>query len=123
MKYRIPIMLLALFWTLLIVGTAIGQDDAAPVPANHPRYRTYISVESEVPDAAKLETRAIDILQAEGMTRADARAFLRAEGDSVRRSLAVIYPHQLRQVSQAIVTASVTATPDPSAPLDEPVLP
>jgi hypothetical protein len=91
-------------------------------PAFGTVHRTYMSVEAEVADIGKLETRAIDILVKPdhgGLTRDEARSKLRVDGKTdVARCLEVIYAYQLRIITQARVTASAIANQHPSAPLE-----
>jgi hypothetical protein len=116
---RILLFLIIGAWAVMLHA----QDDH---PAFALKQRTYISVESDIPEGgiSKLEARAIDILVKPdhgGLTRDVARAQLRVDGRTdVARCLEVIFQYQLVTVTQAKVVASAIANPHPSAALDPP---
>lgn len=119
----------------LCLRAAFAQDAPVedPAPAENPAFalkqRTYLSVESFIPDGGipKLETRAIDILVKPdhgGLTRDEARAQLRIDARTdVARCLEVIFQYQLEIVTQAKVVATAIANQHPSAPIDPPAEP
>jgi hypothetical protein len=118
-KYRLPCMGIALFWLLLIAGTALAQDDH---PAFGPTHHTAITADAEVADIPKLEAKAIDILRTKyGLTLAEARDKVRIDGRTdVARCLEFVYINALQGIAQAKVVATAIANQHPTAPLDLP---
>ena len=116
---------------LLIASHAMAQE--AEHPAFGLKHRTYISVESEVLDAKKLESKAISILRKKGtltgepLTIDEARAKVRVDTQGkpdakgrtdLARCLEIVFAAGLQGTANVKVTASALANQHPSAPLE-----
>lgn len=114
------VLCLALLLLGFCAGKAYGQE--VEHPAFGARHVTQLSVTSDVPDIAKLEGRAIDILRKPGtvtgevMTLEEARAVVRIDGKTdVARCPEVIYAYQLRIVTQAVIDVARISNEHPEA--------
>ena len=106
-----------LFAMLCFASFACAAQDFVDVPYTvfGPEHTSQLTVESNVPDIAKLEAKAVDILRTKsGLTLAEARAKVRIDGKTdVARCLEYVIMDALQKITQAEVVGITVANQHP----------